>query len=329
MHRRQGINRSKRPSGKIPPQGSEGAVPLPQRLRESATGLFKDSFKPLSAGAVTGVSASFKPGSSSSSTSTDEASLSFLSSSQYEQASPGQSESFRSTDNRGKLGGTSGQVAFDEFLRLPNEAEQEPDSADWPALNGEQQRRVSVGATENYLTKVQECETRQMQDKNQNLTDRDNDGAAVVALLSDPAFSVDQEPSSILDTESDGAEERTYGQLHTGKEPTKSIDTPHSSYRHELVPDFAAPWSLSHEFPATAKGVYGKAYSQESRSWEIQPWIGILNRYHDEVWGEMLPLVQEAREELEGANEKQLGLEDGGAVRRLKMILQHIGNCNS
>ncbi|KGO38552.1 hypothetical protein PEX1_106540 [Penicillium expansum] len=56
-------------------------------------------------------------------------------------------------------------------------------------------------------------------------------------------------------------------------------------------------------------------------------WIGVEKRYHDEVWGYLQPVLEEARAEIE---EKEVGVEglgvgeDGPAVRRLKMILMHM-----
>lgn len=48
-------------------------------------------------------------------------------------------------------------------------------------------------------------------------------------------------------------------------------------------------------------------------------WVGVQERYHDEVWGFLQPVLEEARAEIE-----EKGGEDGPAVRRLKMILMHM-----
>lgn len=79
-------------------------------------------------------------------------------------------------------------------------------------------------------------------------------------------------------------------------------------------------------------------YAQDSHSYlgEVLPaaeakgrwiwqWEAVLNRYQDEVWGGMLPLVKEAKQEIQEA--KAEGTEDRQpkALRRLGMVLDHIG----
>ncbi|KAK1143234.1 hypothetical protein N8T08_006934 [Aspergillus melleus] len=58
-------------------------------------------------------------------------------------------------------------------------------------------------------------------------------------------------------------------------------------------------------------------------------WIAVDERYHDEVWGYLRPALEAAREEMEakkeGEGSGQGKEEDGPAVRRLKMILKHMG----
>lgn len=58
-----------------------------------------------------------------------------------------------------------------------------------------------------------------------------------------------------------------------------------------------------------------------------EQWEGVLTRYADEVWGELLPLVKEARLEIEGIpNEGSPGIDQGKALRRLGAILGHLQN---
>jgi hypothetical protein len=59
-------------------------------------------------------------------------------------------------------------------------------------------------------------------------------------------------------------------------------------------------------------------------------WVGVQERYHDEVWGYLRPALEAAREEIEeakggGGEGVGHGDGDGPAVRRLKMILKHMG----
>lgn len=55
-------------------------------------------------------------------------------------------------------------------------------------------------------------------------------------------------------------------------------------------------------------------------------WIGVQDRYHDEVWGYLRPALEAAQAEMEEREEGEgeEGRVDGPAVRRLKMILKHM-----
>lgn len=53
-------------------------------------------------------------------------------------------------------------------------------------------------------------------------------------------------------------------------------------------------------------------------------WIGVQDRYHDEVWGFLQPVLEDARAEIEEKGEGLGPAEDGPAVRRLRMILMHM-----
>ena len=305
-------------------QGSEATANLPQRIGESASGLVRESFKRPSPKDVTEVLASLntenaKAGSSSGSTGMGEPSLAFRSSSHYEQVTSDHGEPLRLNRQDGKFSRFHGQVTFNEFLAGPNEFGHESGFAqDGHALSSDQQSGVFWGIAKENLPRVQEGETWKIQDENEDFADQNNDGAAVVALLSDPAFAMDEEPSSILDSESDRGERRNYERLQTGKGPAKRSDTLRPPISLGLVPDFGAPWNLGHASLVTEKGIQERGHFLESRFGDIQPWIDILYRYHNEVWGDMLPL-----------DESQTCHQDGPAIRRLRMVLQHLGNPNN
>ena len=222
MYRKSRAKDIRQASAQEPTQASEAAASLPQRIGESASALLKESFELPSPRTFTGALASInnntKAGSSSSSEDTEESSWAFRSSSQHEETASDQCESFRSNERDGKFGLTYGQVAFDEFVAGPDQLGHDPDPmTDWPGLIGDKQGGCTVGAAEDDLHQVQEREVWRTQDKNQGITDQNSDGAAVIALLSDPAFTVDEEPSSTLDSETDGAEGRYHKGLRTGK----------------------------------------------------------------------------------------------------------------
>ena len=330
MDRNKPANDTKQSFAQIFTQGSEGTSTVPQRIGESASGLLKESFQRPSSSAVTGVLASInadnaKAGSSSNSTSTGESSLVFRSSSQYKEAALNQRESFRSDEKDGRFGRDHGQFAFDGFLAGPNDHAHESGFAvGGPALSRDQQSEFPRGTTEGDLPRVQEKETWRMQAGNQVFAHQKKDGTAVVALLSDPALMVDEEPSSILDLENDRGQGKRVNRARTGKGPAKPVDASHPSNSLDLMPDFGAPWNSSHASLATQRGIQRRGYLLQSNFGDVQPWINILDKYHDEVWGDMLPLIQEAREELKAANGNQTCLPDGPAIRRLRMILQQL-----
>lgn len=62
-----------------------------------------------------------------------------------------------------------------------------------------------------------------------------------------------------------------------------------------------------------------------------EDWVAVEERYHDEVWGFLKPVLQAAKTEIDSQQRQgnKDGLsgqgEDGPAVARLKMILRHMG----
>jgi hypothetical protein len=57
--------------------------------------------------------------------------------------------------------------------------------------------------------------------------------------------------------------------------------------------------------------------------WQDQ-WEGVLSRYTDEVWGDLLPLVEKARKEVKDIQSGSPTDEEPKALRRLRGILAHI-----
>ena len=309
---------TEQPSAQITAQGSQGMATLPQRIGESASGLLKETFNRASPKAATGTLASLntdnvKAASSSSSTGTGESSWALRSSPQYEQATLIQGETFRSDGKGDKSVRHHSQVAFDEFLAGLNELEHES----------------KLEIAEDNVSGVQKRKTWKMQDENKDCAGQYNDGAAVVALLSDPAPTMDEEPSSTLNLGTDRGKGRNYKRLQTKNRSAQSVDAIHLSNPLDLVPDFSARWNSSQASLAFQKDGYEGGHFLEPRQKDVQPWIDILDKYQDEVWGEMLPLVGEAREEFKAANENQTCYQDGPAIQRLTMVLQHLVNPSS
>lgn len=151
-----------------------------------------------------------------------------------------------------------------------------------------------------------------------------HDGAAVVALLSEPGFSADDEPAEFPGVAGNQGK-LEYLDLQNARSQ-KSAEPGIDLAVHELglIPNFA----LSNYGP---KGIADGMPRAEEQACivDLKPWLEILDSYQDEVWGDLLPLVQQAREELSTANDKEGTLDDKPAVRRLRMLLGHLDPGNN
>ncbi|KAJ5210006.1 hypothetical protein N7491_009817 [Penicillium cf. griseofulvum] len=161
------------------------------------------------------------------------------------------------------------------------------------------------------------------------------DGAAVVSLLSDSNFDPNfEDPTTVPDTEIDiaampiplsagerealdsfrkgmGLEEKREGRL-TGA---------------SLVPDIDVFLSQGLGEGSTVTGGSTSTSLRDAVLMNLPgagDWVGVQERYHDEVWGFLQPVLEEARVEIEKGREEGVAGEDGPAVRRLKMILMHM-----
>jgi hypothetical protein len=69
---------------------------------------------------------------------------------------------------------------------------------------------------------------------------------------------------------------------------------------------------------------FGQASSQdEAQSLWMDQWEGVLTRYTDEVWGDLLPLIKEAQQEVEAIKEAPTSATEPKALRRLGLLLGH------
>ncbi|KAJ5261761.1 hypothetical protein N7505_008628 [Penicillium chrysogenum] len=177
--------------------------------------------------------------------------------------------------------------------------------------------------------------------QNQHTSTPATDGAAVVSLLSDTNFDPNfEDPTTVPDTELDiaaapgplsTAEKEALDSFRRGlgldeeerREGTRLTGT-------SLVPDIDVFLSQGAgsgigigEGNTTGSGSTATATSLRDAVLMNLPgagdWVGVQERYHDEVWGFLQPVLEEARAEIE-----EKGGEDGPAVRRLKMILMHM-----
>ena len=145
-------------------------------------------------------------------------------------------------------------------------------------------------------------------------------GAAVTALLSEPGLPADDRPikgsygTAGIASKSDNLAT----QQARGRKPAGSrfdIIDPQLAF----IPNFES----SHYSPKAAADAIPRAQGLASIP-ELKPWLDILNTYQDEVWGDFLLLVQQAKEELETTSPGEVALHDRPAVRRLRMLLGHI-----
>ncbi|KZF23819.1 hypothetical protein L228DRAFT_246665 [Xylona heveae TC161] len=163
------------------------------------------------------------------------------------------------------------------------------------------------------------------------------DGAEVVKLLADPNLNLEDVPSSsFAEADSLAQDQHPYSveelfHHNIPKEEVERIRTlfpPPPEHRVmeqtnpvDMVPEFGevdgrrsmqdSPWTSAYRSPA------------EREQW-LNEWEGVLNRYTDEVWGDLLPIVKDAREEIEQARKDDHDTMAGRAVRRLGLILAHL-----
>lgn len=166
------------------------------------------------------------------------------------------------------------------------------------------------------------------------------DGAAVVSLLSDASFDPN-DPEEGLDLDIDAAPppltaseietldsfRRQMGSGPAGQEQPQS----HGLTSTSLIPDIDTflqqhDPATSHSRPQTQNEDTTLRDTVLSNLPGAADWIGVQERYHDEVWGYLRPALEAAKAEMEDG-EKMEGIGHGGdgpAVRRLRMILEHM-----
>jgi hypothetical protein len=168
-----------------------------------------------------------------------------------------------------------------------------------------------------------------------------DDGAEVRALLADPSFNAyAEEELSAFDQEAEQSIDDLFPQNFSPEEQSAV-----SKFRASLPqPPFHRPIDPNHPLslrPRSDKenraieenidNILNGSFDaqQTSTTPEMQDeewlnsWIGVLNGYTDEVWGDMLPVVRETRMQLEEVKKGELQI-DNKAVARLKMILGHL-----
>lgn len=140
------------------------------------------------------------------------------------------------------------------------------------------------------------------------------DGQEVLNLLSDPRSQIDEETD-----------------VYNGQKEEEPIlwqmtDLQRAQWHERLRTDF--PDTGGRTAPTVDHSMYLIPSYETISEDEIQQWLDqwrdVFTRYTDEVWGNLLPIVKEARVEVEKIQEQPLSSERPRALRRLGMILGHL-----
>ena len=166
-----------------------------------------------------------------------------------------------------------------------------------------------------------------------------DDGAAVVALLSSASFSADDESAAswnLLYDESVAVSSMLQGNREYVACESHDLDLEGQSFKNtrSLVPDWMLDRGSSSESPSilaatmlhTDESYMCSTRDMESLVAQTEPWLKFLTSYQDEVWGDHLPLIREARKELQDLRngEHEATTRGQPALRRLEMILGHL-----
>lgn len=306
-------------------EGADTSDSLAQRIASSASSLLQSSFSQPSAGAVAAAFGSLQSdagkGSSASSSSATFAETSVHASSSSNHDDPPASsrqlvgEAFRSKHHE-RSNTQQAQKEFDDFsdpqkLGHSRELAPSPQDSNGPC-NETAPPRLEVA------NEASDSTNRRSSDQRTQI--RGSDGSAVVALLSDPSCSADQELSSSWER-GDAPVDLQNGQLPRVLDLDKASGSQLEVNPLDLIPDFEG--QLSSETTEIERNAL------LMRTDSSTPWYDILNIYHDEVWGDKLPLVQQARKELKEAEGSGQGnIDELPAVRRLGMLIRHLERSN-
>lgn len=152
------------------------------------------------------------------------------------------------------------------------------------------------------------------------------DGEEVLAILSGPI-----EDEKLEDPETEDVDWNLNAeQISQLRAMTKDLFPPTelhnpipSDHPLNLIPDFGA--SNIMKLPQTeVNGEESYIYIGLNRDTFKEQWEDVLTRYSDEVWGDLLPLVKEARQEVEQMGKGEPSTEEPQALRRLRAILAHL-----
>jgi hypothetical protein len=154
--------------------------------------------------------------------------------------------------------------------------------------------------------------------------DAHNDGAGVLALLSDPNFvaisdTYDTEEFStdavadLFSQDLSSSKQQAADRIRTALPAPPSHNSVSEPNTFNLYPDFG----INHPHIAISND------DQFASQLSVSQWSTVLNGYTDEVWGDLLPVVNNIKKQLAESKYGTAHLDDL-AIMRLKMILGHL-----
>lgn len=170
-----------------------------------------------------------------------------------------------------------------------------------------------------------------------------DDGAAVVTLLSGAGFSADDTPAAVWDpvreepialssvsqeNREDESRELRHVDLHlfSGQSST-NVRSLVPDWMHDRGSNLESTSILATTMARADESHICLSSDTESIKAQTKPWLKFLTSYQDEVWGDHLPLIREARKELQDLRNgnREATKEGQPALRRLQMVLGHLG----
>ncbi|KAJ4272398.1 hypothetical protein NW762_001111 [Fusarium torreyae] len=152
------------------------------------------------------------------------------------------------------------------------------------------------------------------------------DGAAVVDLLDGPSDELDAvllgaEAPEIQD---EGLTPEAAAELREALFPANSVTSgPRFDDLLNFNPDFLTQPGAEAEFERQLH--LGTADTDEARNNWFQQWGNVLTRYTDHVWGDLEPLIAEARREVEESKAQgSRAVPETKALDRLRQVLAHV-----
>ncbi|KAI1467366.1 uncharacterized protein F4812DRAFT_429249 [Daldinia caldariorum] len=207
--------------------------------------------------------------------------------------------SFKSAQSQEE--GAQIEFAFSDFLNSSTSILEERDPGNVKALGDEQINKPALEKTQRTIPRI-----------------NPTDGIDVVELLNSAYSEAEETYLDLTDIEQATIRHHLFEDGESGERVLRRRWDDALNF----FPDLGSNSGGIHEYA----NLIGTSNVEEAKSIWVSQWQGVLSSYTDEVWGELGPLVNKAREELtslsvpyEEASPSKLK-----AVRRLQQLLSHI-----